>query len=265
MIIEATQRATKFIPRDDSFHPSEFDVSPICEKDAKDFCLRWHYSKSYPSARRRFGLFWFGQLVGVAVFSHPTHNNTITNSFDCKANEAIEMGRFVLLDSAPFNSESWFFARCRELLTRDGFSGIISFADDFPRTNAVGETIFVGHLGICYQASNGIYVGRGCPSRSFLLPDGSVLSPRAVSKVRNSEVGSDYVCRRLAIFAKSEMPIETDTRKIWFERELKVQSRIMRHPGNHKFLWKLDKAVTIKNESQPYPKISQNLIQPLFK
>lgn len=47
---------------------------------AKAFIERHHYSRSYPAARRRVGLFQRGELVGVAVFSRPFRAEVLTNA-----------------------------------------------------------------------------------------------------------------------------------------------------------------------------------------
>ncbi len=37
--------------------PRHYEVAPIQEKSAKEFVISNHYSRSYPAARFRFGLF----------------------------------------------------------------------------------------------------------------------------------------------------------------------------------------------------------------
>ena len=105
------------------------------------------------------------QLVGVAVFSMPMSSKVLTNIFPCDVLEAVELGRFVLLDNVPSNAESWFFARCRELLKREGIKGIVAFSDDTPRTSIfpVPSLIFSGHIGTIYQSSNAVYLKRTTP------------------------------------------------------------------------------------------------------
>lgn len=86
--------------------------------------------------------------MGVAVFSNPMSQKVLTNIFTCDPLESIELGRFVLLDNVPSNAESWFFARCRELLKREGIKGIVAFSDDTPRTTLdTSYPIFAGHIG----------------------------------------------------------------------------------------------------------------------
>src|ERR1051326_1537501 len=88
---------------------SEFDVLSIdSDTEASAFVERHHYSRSYPAARERFGFYRRGELVGVAVFSHPTNEKTLTNTFaGVEATDSIELGRLVLLDEVGANGESY--------------------------------------------------------------------------------------------------------------------------------------------------------------
>ena len=58
--------------------------------------------------------------------------------------DAVELGRLVLLDEVPGNGESWFIARCFELLRREGIVGVLSFSDPVPRTTADGRKVLPG-------------------------------------------------------------------------------------------------------------------------
>lgn len=51
-----------------------------------------------PAPRHRIGHYRRGELVGVAVFSHPCSDAVLTNVFDAPATLSVELGRFVLLD-----------------------------------------------------------------------------------------------------------------------------------------------------------------------
>src|SRR5262249_11685086 len=55
--------------------------------------------------------------------------------------------------------------------------------DPVPRRTAAGDLVFPGHIGTIYQASDAEYLGRTTPRRVLLLPNGRVLSERALSKV----------------------------------------------------------------------------------
>jgi hypothetical protein len=84
------------------------------EQTAKKFVVCQHYSGSYPAARFRIGLYRRSELVGVAIFSHPSNDLALRPLSTDR--ESVELGRFVLLDDVPSNGETW--TRCRRL--RDG-------------------------------------------------------------------------------------------------------------------------------------------------
>ncbi len=247
-------RKAKYLPAGEVINPADFDICEIDELTAKNFVVTHHYSQSYPSARRRFGLFDRGSLVGVAVYSHPCNDKTITNVFgNEKAIDGLELGRFVLLDSVKANGESWFLARCHEILKPD-YVGIISFSDDIARTTAAGEIIFAGHLGTIYQATNATFLGRGTARTLKLLPDGKVLSDRAIQKIRSGEKGWVYASEMLRAFGGvPDCPSEPVQRRIWLTDLLISKTRRLKHAGNLKYAWSFSKKTFLK--SLPYPKI----------
>ena len=63
----------------------------------------------------------------------------------------------------------------------------MSFSDPVPRRAIDGRVIFAGHLGTIYQVHNATYIGRSRPTTLRLLPDASVLSSRALQKLRGGE------------------------------------------------------------------------------
>lgn len=218
--------------------------------EAKTFVIQHHYSGSYPACRFRFGLFTKGALVGVAVFSNPMAPQVLTNVFPGDPMDSVELGRFVLLDSVPANGESWFKARCRELLKREGLRGIVAFSDDIPRTRADGGVIFIGHLGVIYQASNAIFLGRGSAGTLRLFDDGTVFNARSISKIRNHERGWEYATELLV---QHGAPTPGPDVKAWLEEWLPRLTRKLRHPGSLKYAWALDRGSRLP-KSQPYPK-----------
>jgi len=196
-------------------------------------------------------------LVGIAVFSVPCNDLALTKVFPCDPLEATELGRFVLLDSVPGNGETWFLARCFELLRRKGIRGAISFSDDQPRTTINGETIFAGHVGTIYQAFNGVYLGRGTARTLKLMPDGSVLSDRAIAKLNARHRGWRAVAALLTRLGA--VP------EIWDDPsavrgEISRLTRPLRHPGNHKYAWAIEKSMRRHlPRSRPYPKPARRL------
>jgi hypothetical protein len=248
-----SDRRAKFKLADTFIKPADFDVSEISDNLAKDFVLNHHYAASYPAARRRFGLFEHGDLVGVAVFSHPCNEKTITTVFRCqRAVDGLELGRFVLLDGVAANGESWFLARCREKLKND-YPGITSFSDPIPRQTVEGQQIFAGHIGIIYQASNAAYLGRGTARTLRLLPDGKVMSARAIQKIRKAESGWQYAVDILRSYGANTCPLAEFERRAWLNHWLDILTRTMRHKGNLKYAWSFSR---IKLDSLPYPKFS---------
>jgi len=257
MIINAVQRTTRegrtvYKPLRPFFNPSEFSVEVLDFTTAKDFVCKYHYAKSVPAARRSFGLFQKSELVGVAIYSHPVNDLTITNTLLCdRATDGLELGRLILLDSALSNSESYFCAENHRRLRREGFAGVVSFADDTPRTSEDGKISFKGHLGIVYRALNSALTGRGTPRTLRLLPDGTVFSDRTAQKIRAGEVGHEYGARILESYGATAYPENFEERKTWLKFWLDRLTRKLRHPGNLRYAWSFSKKVQLK--SLPYP------------
>jgi hypothetical protein len=237
---------------------AEYEVATIPEGQAREFVVTHHYSRTYPAARRRFGLFHRDRLVGVAVFSVPVNDRTITDALGIQdARDGLELGRFVLLDEVPGNGETWFLGRAFRLLRQEGFAGVVNFSDPCQRTNQHGELCFAGHVGGIYQAHNAVYLGRGRARTLKLLPDGSILSPRAMQKVRASEKGVGYVVRQLSRFgATAPVSWAPEELTAWLNHWTDPAQGLCRHVhhrGNHKYAWSLSRWVRLPR-GLPYPK-----------
>jgi hypothetical protein len=251
-------RRSSYRPATEPIRPAEFDVAEIVDDTtARAFVTTHHYSQTYPAARFRVGLYRHGELVGVAVFSHPCSDAVLTNVFPLPALTAIELGRFVLLDAVGGNGETWFLARCFALLKTKGIRGVVSFSDPLQRRNVAGELVHMGHVGTIYQSHNGIYLGRGTPRTLRLLPDGRVFSDRAAQKIRTGERGWKYAAAQLEAFGAKEVPTDdTEARAHWLAASLAILTTKLRHRGNHKYAWPLDSAIRRElPASLPYPKI----------
>ena len=259
---------------DEVFSPRDYEVAEIDFLTAQAYVKRSHYLKNYPSDRERFGLFYHGRLCGAAIFSFPGHNNVLENVFPVPAFQSLELGRFVLEDFCPRNTESWFFARCRELLKQKKkfhkkhqveytYQGIVSFSDDVRRHDIHGNITARGHVGTIYAASNGVYLGRGASGIIRLLPDGTSFHGRTKSKVRNKECGHGYAIRLLMEFGATEPASDTpDELKRWEKYWVGKLTRPLRHPGNHKYSWGLNAKMTrILPKSKAYPKILYSDLQ----
>lgn len=259
MITDTAQRWTdgrpRYRPAGEPIKTAEYDVAILPEeREARAFVERHHYSRSFPAARWTVGLHRGPELVGVAVFSVPVNFAT----FDCLPagrEGAVELGRFVLLDSVPGNGETWFLARAFELVRREGATGIVSFSDPMPRELADGTRIFGGHVGTIYQAHNACYLGQARGDALRLLPDGRVFHNRPVAKIRARERGWRPAAAVLESFGAEPLGPEDDA-DAWLARWLPVVTRRVKHPGNHKYIWALDRAGRRRlPASKPYPKV----------
>ncbi len=193
MIAAVTQRwrggVARYRPAGETIATRDYEVAAVSkDAPAKAFVLKHHYAASYPAARVRVGLYRGDALVGVAVFSQPC-NDFALRPLPGGAESNLQLGRFVLLDDVPGNGETWFLARAFELLRREGFGGVVSFADPMPRTTTSRAVTFKGHIGAIYQGHNAVYLGRSRADTMRLLPDGRVLHSRALAKVRKGDQG----------------------------------------------------------------------------
>lgn len=238
--------------------PSEYDVVSIAgDTIPKRFVLEHHYSGSYPSARYRFGLYRGDTLAGVAVFSHPCRNEVLTSVFPGEPTDSVELGRFVLLEEVKGNGETWFLARCFEQLRREGLRGVVSFSDPLPRVDiTTRRVVFPGHIGTIYQAHNAVYAGRATARTIRVLPDGRVLSDRALSKIRQGDKGWRYAA---ALLERAGAPPCDGDRLAWLRQWLPAVTRPTRHPGNHRYAWKLSKRTAMTVVPAAYPKLVDRL------
>lgn len=234
----------------------DYEVAAIADDNTpKAFVEEHHYSRSFPAARERVGLFRHGELVGAAVFSVPCREEVLERVFADAAGDAVELGRFVLLDDVAGDGETWFLARAFEHLRREGYSGVLSFSDPFPRTTLDGRTVFAGHLGTIYQAHNAAYLGKTKPRSIKLLPDGRVFSARAISKIRAGERGWRSAAEPLVELGADEPPEDVTARRAWLLSSCEELTRTVRHSGNHRYAWPLHRAVRLPlGPRQPKPK-----------
>lgn len=243
------ERKAIFRRPDEQIKTADFEVAPIeLDVPAKAFVEDHHYSGSYPSARFRYGLYKHADLVGVAVFSHPQRDEVLTRVFATGDKlDSTELGRFVLTDTVRGNGETWFLARCFELLRAEGILGVVSFSDPLPRQDENGLITMPGHVGTIYQAMNGRYLGRSKRETLRLLPNGQSITRRTIAKIRSGKKGWNYSVRKFTAFGfpaprclATEIA-DVDELNTWLDRALEVVTRPVCHPGNHKYAWAVNK------------------------
>ena len=224
------------------------------EVEAKAFVVAHHYSRSYPAARFRAGLFREGRLVGAAVFSESMNPHAVASWSG--GHRGVELGRFVLLDEIEFNAETWFLRRALTLLRQHkGTEVVLAYSDPVPRRTLAGEVVTPGHVGQIYQAYNAVYRGRSRPRMQLLDPLGRSVSERAVSKALGGERGAGHVLRALLDVGAPE-PRLGESPVAWRARAVESGTlRLVRHPGNYAYLLRVPGArVELPPAAGPYPR-----------
>ena len=244
-------------PSVEGFDPRAYEVADLPRVGgravAKAFLRTHHYLRTLPSVHRLVGLYEHAELVGLVVFSNPSRDEVLA---PFPADVSTDLGRLVLLDRVPGNAESWFVARCFELLRREGLAGVVSFSDPMPRETVEGLRITPGHVGGVYKGLGGTYLGQRRGEKILLLPDATAVHRRALAKIRAAD--SRWRSAAKPILAAGAPP-PTDTSaaglRAWVDGVLPRLTREMQHPGNHKYAWALDPAAKgLLPASLPYPR-----------
>ncbi len=264
MIVDFVQRWTERResrrPAGETIRTSDYDVAPIASAaEARAFIELHHYAGRASSTAHRFGLYRRADLVGVALFGPPASMNAHRAVWPTLAiGHAVTLGRLVLIDDVPGNGESFFVARCFEALRARGVVAVESCADPQPRTTLSGKAVHRGHLGIVYQATNGRYVGRTNPATLRLLPDGTCYSNRTAGKLVRGEQGRRYAAAELERWGADPLQPGEDA-LAWLRLWRARLTRPMRHRGNHRYIWCLDRRRrrdVLTAAALPYPKFT---------
>ena len=243
---------------DECINTREYEIEEThSDTIVREFIRTHHYLRTTPPAHYRFCLRRGSELVRVAVYAHPTNDRSITSSLGCAVCEGVELSRLVLLNEVPGNGESFFVAECHRRLRKRGLAGVVSFSDPQPRQTSDGSFIMPGHVGTVYQALSGRFVGRSATRTLRLLPDGSVLSDRALQKLRAGEPGTRAIRESLATLGVHLPPGPIGEA---LNPLLDRYTRRLRHHGNYKYLWAFSRAAErFLPPGLPYPKLD-----PLF-
>lgn len=244
-------RRVRYRPPGEVFDPRFAEVVPIDEGSARALVEQHHYSGTFPAARYRTGIvvkrpFQREWLGGTAVFSVPMSDAVITKWLDVDSpRQGIELGRLVLIDHPDLaaNAESWMAARSFRLLRQalPDIRGVVAFCDPVARVDVYGQLTKPGHTGVIYRALSAAYKGTTSPRTHLLTPDGWIVSPRALSKIRNDERGAAYALRQLEAHGRA-LRRRFEQGSDYIER-LKREGvlRPLRHGGNLSFTWQWDR------------------------
>ena len=239
---------SSYRPAGEPICTSRYSVEPIDFATGKRFVIEHHYSGSMPPTRFVVGLwhkpsrFLQDELVGVAAFTVSVQERAIPAWLGgIHPRLGVELGRFVLSDSVEANGESWSLSRAWRLLREHlpEVVGVLSYSDPLELTALDGSVVKRGHTGCIYRAFNGAYLGRASARTLLLASDGRVVSERALSKLRNGEVGAGYATRQL-VEAGAPKRMLSESADAWIDRTLRSGAfRRVRHPGNLVFAWAL--------------------------
>ncbi len=235
-------------PDDGGFRASDYDVAAIPDDTtARTFVTVHHYSRSYPAAVMRFGMYEerTGRLVGVAVLGHGVQELALTNVFPgLERQEALELVRFILLDEVPANQETWLLRRVFGMAAAAGVRGVLSFSDPVPRTDLAGKVVFPGHIGLIYRHKGAVPLGRARARLLRLLPDGTVWDDRTRQKVISGEKGWRYA-EELLVKAGATPRRPLEDRRQWREAAEAQVVRRLRHGGNVRYAFPLRRGIRL--------------------
>jgi hypothetical protein len=263
--LEPRRRPVLAAPARRRVYASRYGIAPIGEQQARAFVTALHYSRSYPAAVRRYGMFDLTgpapELAGVAVLSVPASTAVLTKVFPrlepCR--ESLELGRFVLLDQVAARSRgSWASAPAWPPPP-----GCAARSCSPTRSRAAAPTAPwscpATWASSTRPATRSPPVGPGTARTLTLLPDGAVFSDRSAQKIRSQECGHEGAERRLINFG-ARPPRAGQNPASWLADALAdVHARKIRHPGCHRYAFPLGTrrqraTVTIAPRPGPYPK-----------
>lgn len=187
-------------------------------------------------------------MVGVASFAVPVNNASVPLYTGLNhPNQAVDLGRLVLLDDVPGNGESWFVSRAFRLLRQEKseIHSVIAYSDPVKRIDQDGKEIMPGHCGMIYQALSAKFLGRSSKRTNLMMPNGRLFSARALSKIDRMESGWQYAESQVIEAGASKREF-LESPGDWIKR-LKKEGFFskIRHPGNFVYTFGLTKAAKI--------------------
>ena len=111
-------------------------------------------------------------------------------------------------------------------------------------------------MGTIYAASNAVHLGRSHSDTLHLLPNGTVFSRRAITKIRSGDRGWRYAVDQLVAAGATSPGADLGA---WLPGALAQVTRKVRHPGNLKYALPLTRAARrALPASLPYPTFARN-------
>ncbi len=152
--------------RDESRSPAvrRMIIAPVSTRDVDEFSHRYHYTHNGGSRLWRWGLWDGPTLHGIVSYNLPTRD-VCESLFGPEAFDRVwHMGRLVLSDRSPYNSESRLVGGSLREIERNhpDVWAVVTYA-----------ALDVGHTGYVYQATNALYTGLGGDSYYWIDGDGN--------------------------------------------------------------------------------------------
>lgn len=153
----------------------DLKVEQCCFDEVAPFVETHHYSKSTKGITSSFcfRVMHDGQTIGAAIFGRPAMKDQITKYSEAGKFRLTELRRFVLIDEAPRNSESFVLGRMFRFLRKEGVQRILSYSDPSH-----------GHIGVIYRATGFQYLGQ-TPSVRVIWWNGRHFSHRSINRCDN--------------------------------------------------------------------------------
>jgi len=166
----------------ETVHVRDTVLGPATTAEVDDFAERFHYTGTGGSAMWRWGLFHRAQQLGVVAYNWPTRSVCASVFGDEHWRRVWHMGRLVMTDDAPKNSESRLIGASLRAIERehpDVWAVVTYAAPD------------AGHIGTVYQATNALYCGLSDPRSVRYYRDAS-------GARRSTRLNGHYVSRERA-------------------------------------------------------------------
>jgi hypothetical protein len=140
---------------------------------------------------------------------------------------------------------------------------VLAYSDPVPRRNVDGHLVMPGHIGQIYQAFSGRFVGRASKRVEWLARDGTIISERALSKIRADEdpvrgVGHRYSYQQLLrVGCPTRKPGESG---VDYVARVKASGFLtpVKHPGNLVYVWPMtNTGKSALLPPMPFPTLSE--------
>ena len=155
-------------------------VSKVATRDVAEFARRHHYTGTMGNAAWRWGLWHNTTLLGVVAYNLPTRDAQAGVFGEEHLEHVWHMGRLVMAEDAPRNSESRLISLSLKEIQRErpDVWAVLTFA-----------AVDAGHIGYVYQATNAIYTGTGGQAVYYINQRGERMATSHISQTQAREKG----------------------------------------------------------------------------